>query len=157
MALRIVSLLGLLALAACERPVTRGLDTEADSLRPMFDSVFANYNRDYNAGHIDPLVNRYVADAVIMPPNAPRIGRDSLRTLFLAAFKDGRPNGTINVTMENLTRSGPLAVVRARWTFARPDAPTDTGSSVTIWRRQDDGGWKIIEDIWHSDLPVRRP
>ena len=151
---RILVVLALVAAAGCQKPVTHGL-AEADSLRPMFDSVFANYNREYNAGHIDPLVDRYTPGAVIMPPNAPRIGRDSLRTLFAAAFKDGRPNGTIDVTMENLTRSGPLAVVRARWAFKPTAGAADTGSSVTVWQLQSNGAWKIIEDIWHSDLPVR--
>lgn len=150
----------LLLLAACTRAETteqraNRMSAEADSLRPIVDTAIANYNREYNAGHIEPLVMRYASDARIMPPNAPPIGRDSLRSLFVAAFHGGAPNGHIDVRMERVIRSGPLAVVRAHWAFqpTGTNLPADTGSSITVWHRQNDGAWRIIEDIWHSDLP----
>ena len=31
---------------------------------------------------------------------------------------------------------------------------TDQGKYVTIWRRQSDGSWKVVEDIFNSDLPI---
>ena len=152
----------LLLLAACTRAETpeqraARMSAETDSLRPIVDSAVANYNREYNAGHVEPLVMRYASDARIMPPNAPPIGRDSLRSLFVAAFRGGAPNGHIDVRMERVIRSGPLAVVRAHWAFqpSDTDLPADTGSSITVWQQQHDGAWKIIEDIWHSDLPPR--
>lgn len=152
----------LLLLAACTRPETSEqrasrMTAEADSMRPIVDTAMANYNREYNAGHIEPLVMRYTADAHIMPPNAPPIGRDSLRSLFAAAFHGVAPNGHIEVRMERVIRSGPLAVVRAHWAFQPSDTlPADSGSSITVWQQQQDGAWKITEDMWHSDLPVRQ-
>lgn len=31
---------------------------------------------------------------------------------------------------------------------------TDKGKYVTIWRKQADGAWKVVEDMFNSDLPV---
>jgi ketosteroid isomerase-like protein len=31
---------------------------------------------------------------------------------------------------------------------------TDKGKYVTIWRKQSDGSWKVIEDMFNSDLPM---
>ncbi|HEU4419987.1 MAG TPA: hypothetical protein VFT55_13725 [Planctomycetota bacterium] len=38
-----------------------------------------------------------------------------------------------------------------------PGAPaiTDTGKFLVIYRRQDDGSWKVCCDIFNSDLPQR--
>ena len=152
-----------LATAACTmvpetaQQAEERMKAESDSLRPVMDSAFAAFNRQYNAAHIDSLMGRYADRAVIMPPNGPHLTKDSLRTLYVNAFQGGSPNGTIDVRVEHIARNGPLAVVRARWTFVpRPPSPmpADTGSSLTVWYRTSDG-WKIFEDIWHSDRPAR--
>jgi len=31
---------------------------------------------------------------------------------------------------------------------------TDRGKYLTIWRKQADGSWKVIEDMFNSDVPV---
>ena len=31
---------------------------------------------------------------------------------------------------------------------------TDKGKYVTIWRKQSDGSWKVVEDVFNSDLPM---
>jgi ketosteroid isomerase-like protein len=31
---------------------------------------------------------------------------------------------------------------------------TDKGKYVTIWRKQPDGSWKVVEDMFNSDIPM---
>ena len=33
----------------------------------------------------------------------------------------------------------------------------DTGKYIEIWRKQADGSWRVIRDIFNSDLPVAAP
>ena len=42
-------------------------------------------------------------------------------------------------------------------TMTPPGAPaiTDTGKFLVIYRRQDDGSWKVCCDLFNSDLPQR--
>ena len=53
---------------------------------------------------------------------------------------------------------GDVAVDRHRWVLdsltKRDGRPVhDEGKGLWIWRRQVDGGWKIVRSIWNSDLP----
>ena len=162
MLIRPLALIGILLLVACRRPETSQqtedrMVAESDSVRPMFDSVFASFGRRFTAGQVDSLYQRYATNAHIMPPNsAPIRGRDSLHAMYAAYFRSG-PQGALNITVRRVIRNGPLAVMRAGWTFDPAPAnpmPADTGESVTVWYRSGDD-WRILEDIWHSDLPVR--
>jgi hypothetical protein len=58
--------------------------------------------------------------------------------------------------MRKVIANGPLAAARFGWTFApHPGAPfpADTGEAVAVlWRDAD--GWRIVEEMWRSDLPV---
>ena len=31
---------------------------------------------------------------------------------------------------------------------------TDSGKYVVVWKKQDDGNWRLHVDIWNSDLPA---
>jgi len=33
------------------------------------------------------------------------------------------------------------------------DPIDDTGKYLEIWKKQADGGWKVVRDIFNSDLP----
>jgi hypothetical protein len=41
-------------------------------------------------------------------------------------------------------------------TFTDPKGQpvTDRGKYVSIWRKQADGWWKVVQDIFNSDLPL---
>jgi ketosteroid isomerase-like protein len=34
---------------------------------------------------------------------------------------------------------------------------TDRGKYTEVWKKQADGKWKAVADIWNSDLPVSAP
>ena len=152
------------ALAACQRAETpeqtaARIQIESDAARVAFEAIFATFSQDFNAGRIDSLVAIYADQAHVMPPNSkPLHGRDAIRQMFTSYFQNG-PVGQLRFHLENVTANGPVAVVRAGWTFA-PLAgarmPADTGVSVGHWQKAD-GRWQLMEDIWRSDLPPPPP
>lgn len=97
--------------------------------------------------------------------------RTDMRSAFLAHFaEDGvlLRGGWVNarevlqggpppaVTLDwapqhvEVARSGELALSTGPWirtSRARPDAPAAHGHFVSIWRRQDDGAWKVEADL----------
>ncbi|HEU5323764.1 MAG TPA: DUF4440 domain-containing protein, partial [Methylomirabilota bacterium] len=96
----------------------------------------------------------YAEDAVLMPPNRPVVeGRAKIRT-YLQSLIDG---GLQHLTLEPVDTevSGELAYTRARYALALapPDAPTvhDVGKSLVVYRRQAEGGWRAVADIFNSD------
>ncbi|MBA2471329.1 MAG: hypothetical protein H0V41_03460 [Pseudonocardiales bacterium] len=54
-----------------------------------------------------------------------------------------------------MARSGDLAYSTGTYAFANP--PIDKGKFVDVWKKQADGSWKAVIDIFNSDLPVTPP
>jgi uncharacterized protein (TIGR02246 family) len=105
------------------------------------------------------LAAMYVADASLMPPNAPTVhGRDGIQK-FWGAFVDAyRVNLTL--TSEEVEGRGDLAYSRGHYAIdltpkAHGLAPAhDEGKFLVIFRRQPDGTWRLAVDMSSSDLPV---
>jgi uncharacterized protein (TIGR02246 family) len=97
----------------------------------------------------------YADDAERMSPGSPTItGKEDLRReweKFLAA------PGTFNWTTAKIevARSGDLAyetgVYESKTLDNKKQPVTNTGKYVLIWEKQDDGKWKVTEDIDNPD------
>ena len=94
----------------------------------------------------------YTADADIMVPNAPAVkGADAAKSMA-AQFKD--PNfslGFDNVRTE-VAASGDMAFTHGTFhvTYTNPATKKMDmmdGTYVTVFRKQADGGWKVVQDI----------
>jgi ketosteroid isomerase-like protein len=57
-----------------------------------------------------------------------------------------------------VAKSGELGYTSGTYqmTFNDPSGKpiSDTGKYVTVWKKQSDGGWKVLLDSFNSDLPV---
>ena len=55
----------------------------------------------------------------------------------------------------------PLAYVMGVYQFTQKDPQgkpvTDHGKTVEVWKKQADGKWKTVVDIFNSDLPPSAP
>ena len=98
-------------------------------------------------------------DAVLMPPNSPPVvGREAIRTWSEAAsaqvrIEDYRPAD------EELIVAGDWAIRRATFTWtlrldADPTVIQDAGKFIIVYRREDDGSWRVARDIWNSNTPL---
>jgi ketosteroid isomerase-like protein len=96
----------------------------------------------------------YARAAVLMPPNHPAVsGRDGIQA-FLQGLMDSGLKSIELVTTE-IESDGGLACGRGRYTLSlsSPDgAPIqDIGKYVVVYRRQANGGWLAVADIFNSD------
>jgi ketosteroid isomerase-like protein len=64
-------------------------------------------------------------------------------------------------TRVDVARSGDLGYVSGPYEFVMngPDGKpvTERGKFVEVWRKQADGAWKCVADIWNSDLAAPAP
>ncbi|HUB79853.1 MAG TPA: DUF4440 domain-containing protein [Bryobacteraceae bacterium] len=102
-------------------------------------------------------VSFYADDATVMLPNEPAIhGMDAIKAVFTPMMQD--PNFSLSFTTDKVEVSGILAYTQGSVslrTTGRDGKPmNDTGKYLTVWKKQSDGSWKAIEDIFNSDLPV---
>jgi uncharacterized protein (TIGR02246 family) len=99
----------------------------------------------------------YAPDAVLMPPNRPAVeGREQIQG-FLQGLMD---SGLTEIKLETTTTASgeALAYGRGRYTLslAPPGgAPVrDVGKYVVVYRRQANGSWRAVADIFNSDQPA---
>ena len=96
----------------------------------------------------------YAADAVLMPPNHPIVeGRANIQS-FLQGLMD---SGFTSIKLETTTIAGggDLAYGRGRYTLSMAPpggAPVeDVGKYIVTYRRQANGTWQAVADIFNSD------
>ena len=94
-----------------------------------------------------------------LAPNVPiAVGKDALRKVWTQYF--ATPGFAISwqPTKVEVSRGADLGYSLGTYVLTAPDPAgkpvTDRGKYVTIWKRQADGSWKVIADIFNSDLPV---
>ena len=151
-------------LLACEQseapqqePATT--DAEIESARSAIAEANARWVRFVNENKPDSLATLYVDNGVAMPPDAPAaIGKDSI-VARLRPFMV--PGGTLTITSDNLSVSGPIALARGSYTYTAPaqggnPAVNVRGKYLEHWHNVG-GQWLIAENIWNSDAPPVPP
>lgn len=138
--------LGLVAAAVCvaaDEQTIRDLDAE--------------WAKAAVAKDIDKTVSFYSKDAIVMPPNGPRATTaETIRTLW----KDFLTDMTISwdTAKVDVAQSGDIGYSSGTYKVTVNDPsgkPTnDRGKYLAVWKKQADGGWKCVMDIWNSDLPA---
>ena len=107
-----------------------------------------------NAGDAAGLVDAYYAgDAVLLPPGHPPIHGKAA----MVPFWEGLMSALVSVTLETTIVEGDgrtgYGVGTASLAMRGPDgAPVhDTAKYLLAYRRQADGGWKVVADMWNTN------
>src|SRR5438094_9057866 len=101
----------------------------------------------------------YHNDAILLPPNA---AAATTKETIRSAWKEmlTSPGAAIRwkATKVEVAKSGDLAYVSGTYEETMTDTSgkpvNDHGKYVEIFEKQADGTWKVVADIWNSDLPV---
>jgi len=99
----------------------------------------------------------YAENAVVLPPNQPPVvGKAQIRA-FVQGMIDGGLT-EIQLDSTDVSGSGDLAYSVGKYRLAlRPagsDLVEDKGKYVVVYRRQTDGSWRAIADIFNTNLPA---
>ena len=157
----LVFVLSLLAFAtACQTQATSETRAADEAtLRKLDDewSKAAGSSRD-----VEKTVSYYSDDAVVMPPNIPTLtGKEAIRGLWKSMLESPSFSGGWQATKVEVARSGDLAYVSGNYEFKETDAAgkpiTDKGKYLEVWKKQADGNWKCVADMFNSDLPNAAP
>jgi ketosteroid isomerase-like protein len=100
----------------------------------------------------------YAEDAIEMPSNGAAVQGKAAIQAWLEAFPPFS-----NFQEESLEIDGQVDVAYDRGSYSMTLTPAgaapimDRGKYLTIWRKQADGTWKVVRDIFNSDLPLAAP
>ena len=151
--------LALLVIAsACTQPPPP--DTRAADEAAVRDAD-AQWSKTAGAKDLEGTIAYYSDDATVLPPNAPVVtGKEGIRAVWAEMVAPGT-SISWQPTKVEVARSGDLAYVMGTYQLTVKDAQgnpvQDKGKFVEVWKKQADGKWKTVADIFNSDLPAAPP
>jgi ketosteroid isomerase-like protein len=97
-------------------------------------------------------------DGAVLGANAPIAnGAEAISKLFAGFFALPNLKMSWSVNRADVAKSGELGYTSGVYemSFSDPSGKTiqDKGKYVTVWKKQADGSWKVLLDIFNSDLP----
>lgn len=132
-----------------------GLSAQDEAAVRALDAEWA---RASSAGDGAAVAALYAADASILPPMEPMRQGEAAKKYwvdFAASF-----SGPTELTTTAVEGRGDLAYavgtyrvsVTPKKAGAKP-LPVEVGKYVEVLKKQPDGSWKIVYDIWNADAP----
>jgi ketosteroid isomerase-like protein len=121
--------------------------------------VWVNYAAFVESGDTAAWLSQYDAEGIQMRPDSPARGRPDLDAFVVSSWKARMDafDTKMSVTPMEITVAGPWAYSRGVYTQdmiakATKKATHFDGKFLTIFKRQNDGGWKIYRDCFNSNL-----
>jgi ketosteroid isomerase-like protein len=111
---------------------------------------------------LDRITSFYADDADFFPANAPMAkGKSAIKEAWGKMI--GAPGFSLSwePTTAVAAKSGELGYTSGAYKFSitGPDGKPifDKGKYVEVWKKDEAGNWKVIADIFNSDLPLNPP
>lgn len=126
----------------------------ADDMKAAIDQQIAAFEDAYNNGDAAAMGELYTEDAAILPPGAARMdGRQAISEIWGGAMEQGLAELDLS-TVELETAGDDMATEIGTFTATAPAAEGGGASDVAgkylvVWKRGDDGTWRLHRDIWN--------
>jgi uncharacterized protein (TIGR02246 family) len=142
-----------IALAACGRqPPPVDLEAARASLR----AADSGYSQTASSKNIEAFVALYEPTATMYPPGeATAQGSEAIRSVADAFLKDPAFAVTFQPVAVEVASGGDMGYTlnTAAITVTGPDRKpaTERIRDFHVWRKQADGSWKVVVDIWNAE------
>jgi uncharacterized protein (TIGR02246 family) len=125
----------------------------SDEDKASIRAVDAQWARAATAGDGQAIAALYASDAILLPPGEPMVKGEAAKKYWVN-FVNGF-SGPIELNTMAVEGGGDVASAIGTYTMtltprkagAKP-LPTQEGKYLEVLKRQDDGSWKIIYDMW---------
>jgi ketosteroid isomerase-like protein len=161
---RIVLFLGFVTvavvLAGCgvkQQPAAAAAAVDTSAQEQAIRATADAWGKAIENKNLDETVSFYADDAWVYPQNAPIAKTPDRRRSVWAAFfaMPGASDMEGSIERVEVAQSGDLAVEYDTFAMTLNDKKgkpiTETEKSVVTWKKQADGKWKVIADIWNTD------
>ena len=155
---RSFALLGAAMLAAmvsgCQNR-TGSADGDAGKTTAAIKADEKAWNEQFKSRDTEGLIGHYADDAFLVAPGMkPASGSTAIRKVFADISSD--QNFHLQFASDKMLSSGDLAYSRGHFTEKYTDPKTgkvmtDSGSYLTVYKKQEDGSWKAVEDFVVAD------
>jgi len=127
-----------------------GMDVNAKVLANLDDA----WSKAAATKDAERVASFYAEDAIAYPPNEPAaVGRTAAKKVWAAYFAD--PTFSISWKTTHAEVAGDLGYTAGPYedSFKGPDGKmvNEKGKYLCVWKKQKDGTWKAIHDMWNTD------
>ena len=148
--------------AACQRAATTTIADTRSADEATLRKLDAEWSKAAGAMDLDKTASYYSDDALVLPPNMPTIqGKQGARAMWQGMFSVPGFGGGWKAAKVEVARSGDLAYVTGTYELSESGPTgkpkTDKGKYLEVWKKQADGNWKCIVDMFNSDLASTGP
>jgi len=139
-------LLALVMLAGCVPAPRPGQDEPEQAIR----TALLDWTGDFNAGRQERICDLFATELRYDYGAFPERGHRAICDLLHRSLDDPERRYRYDLEIKEILVSGDLAVVRLAWTLEVSERSTgetlarSTEPGMDVFRRQPDGGWKII-------------
>lgn len=142
----------LLVSCAPKEPDLAGLKKAADGYNAASKSALMG-------GDLQQAPAYFSDDGLEMAPNMPMAkGREAIKAMWTQMMNSGMKFTAVNFTVLDVQAGGSIGHEYGTYemTISAPDMGEmkDKGKTVTTWHQLADGSWKIVADIWNTDMPL---
>jgi ketosteroid isomerase-like protein len=106
---------------------------------------------------LDATVSYYGDGALLLAPNAPIARtREEIRQAWMQVFVSIPPEASFSAetTKVEVAPSDDLGYTTGTFAIELNHTTIDRGKFVDVWKKQTNGSWKAVIDIFNSDLPA---
>ena len=142
-----------LVVSGCAQKV----DVEAE--RATLRNADAEWSKVMGAKDVDGFVEAFAENGSLLPSNTPILtGSEAIRQW--ASEMVANPGFAVSwqPTTVEVSTAGDLGYTVGTYELTLHDVQgnpvTDRGKYVTVWKKQPDGKWEVVADIFNSDLPA---
>lgn len=142
-----------LTIGGCQKQAA----ADPDAVKSAIKADEKKWNDEFKAKDAESLVGHYADDAYFVAPGIkPADGSTPIRKAYADAMSDPAFSVTFASDKIDTAGSGDLAYARGHFSEKYTDPKTskvmtDSGSYITVYRKQQDGSWKAVEDFAAAD------
>jgi len=149
--MRFTTLLLIVLLCGCHH---QSVDTKAEGEKLM--QLSREWSSSVATDSLEKTLSYWADDAVVMSPgDMPIKGKAAIRQMVLGTKKIPGFKISWQPLSVSVAKDGDIAymIEQNQITIADPAGRplTEFNKSVTIWRREPDGSWKNVVDMWNTE------
>lgn len=124
-------------------------------------AVDTDWAKAATAGNGQAIAALYTDDATLLPPGEPIVKGEAAKKYWVEFGKGF--SGPTELNTATVEGSGDLAYAVGTYRMAltpkkagSKPLPVDEGKYIEVLKRQNDGSWKILHDIWNPNAPPKK-
>ncbi len=150
--------------AACSRGNEGGERAEAQRVpadtsaaeEATIGALSAEWSKALAAKDVEKSVSFYADDASMFPDHAPIArGKEAIHAVWETLLTTPGFSGSFSTTKVEVAKASDMAYEIGSYEFTFSDkkgkSETEKGKYVVVWKRQADGNWKAVADIYNPD------